>query len=35
MVQQTIKFRGGGVMMWSCITPSGRGMMCRIEGKMD
>jgi hypothetical protein len=35
MVQQTVKFGGGGVMMWGCMTPSGPGMMCRIEGRMD
>jgi hypothetical protein len=33
MVQQTVKF--GGVMMWGCMTLSGPGMMCRIEGRMD
>ena len=22
LVQQTVKFGGGGVMMWGCITPS-------------
>jgi hypothetical protein len=35
MVQQTIKFGDGGVMMWGCMTSSGPGMMCRIEGRMD
>jgi hypothetical protein len=35
MVQQTVKFGGGGVMMWGCTTPSGPGMMSRIEGRMD
>jgi hypothetical protein len=35
MVQQTVKFGGGGVIMWGCMTPSGLGMMCRIEGRMD
>jgi hypothetical protein len=35
MVQQTVKFGGGGVMMWGCMPPSGPGMMCRIEGRMD
>ena len=35
MVQQTVKFGGGGVMMWGCMTSSGPGMMCRIEGRMD
>ena len=35
MVQQTIKFGGGGVIMWGCMTPIGLGMMCRIEGRMD
>ena len=35
MVQQIVKFGGGGVMMWSCMTLSGPGMMCRIEGRID
>jgi hypothetical protein len=35
MVQQPVKVGGGGVMMWGCMTPSGPGMMCRIEGRMD
>lgn len=34
-VQQTIKFGGGSVMVWGCMTTSGVGYMCRIEGKMD
>ena len=33
MVQYPIKFGSGGVMMWGCMTPSGRGMMYRIEEK--
>jgi hypothetical protein len=35
MVQQTVKFGGGGVMMWGCMTLSDPGMMCRIEEIMD
>ena len=35
MVQQTVKFGGGGVMMWNCMTSSGPSMMCRIEGRED
>ena len=35
MVQESIKFGGGGVMMWGCMTSSGPGMMCRINGRMD
>ena len=35
MVQQIVKFGGGEVMMWGCMTLSGLGMMCRIEGRMD
>jgi hypothetical protein len=26
MVQQTVKFGGGGVMMWGCMTQSGPDM---------
>ena len=35
MVQQIVKFNGGGVMMWDYVTPSGPSMMYRIEGRMD
>ena len=35
MVQQTVKFGGGEVMMWGCMILSGLNKMCRIEGRMD
>ena len=31
MVQQIVKFGGGRVIMWGCMTPSGPSMMCRID----
>jgi hypothetical protein len=34
-ILQTIKFGGGYVMIWGCMTTAGVGLMCRIEGKMD
>ena len=34
-VQPTVKFGGGHVMIWGCMTAHGVGYMCRIEGKMD
>ena len=34
-ILQTIKFGGGNVMIWGCMTTTGVGLMCRTEGKMD
>jgi transposase len=34
-VQGTVKFGGGGLMMWGCITSQGVGHPCRIIGNMD
>ena len=34
-VKQTVKFGGGSVMLWGCMTFQGPGMFCRIEGRMD
>jgi len=34
-VMPTMKFGGGSVMVWGCMTMYGVGLMCRIEGKMD
>lgn len=34
-VKPTVKFGGGSVMIWGCMTVHGVGLMCRIEGKMD
>ena len=35
LVEGTVKFGGGSVMLWGCITWEGVGFACRIEGKMD
>ena len=32
--RQTLKFGGGSVMVWACITAQGPGYLCRIDGKM-
>ena len=34
-VQGTLKFGGGSLMVWGCMTPQGVGYMCKIDGKMD
>jgi transposase len=34
-VKSTVKFGGGSVMMWGCMTWWGVGYACRIEGTMD
>lgn len=34
-VQGTVKFGGGNIMIWGCMTWDGVGFMCRIEGRMD
>jgi transposase len=35
LVQGTVKFGGGNVMMWGCMSWDGVGYATRIEGKMD
>ena len=35
LVEGTVKFGGGSVMLWGCMTWEGFGFACRIEGKMD
>jgi hypothetical protein len=35
LVQGTVKFGGGNVMMWGCMGWDGVGYATRIEGKMD
>ena len=35
MVEGTVKFGGGNLMMWGCMSWEGIGFACRIEGKMD
>jgi transposase len=34
-VQGTVKFGGGSLMMWGCMTSHGVGYACRIDGRMD
>jgi transposase len=34
-VKGTLKFGGGNLMMWGCMTAQGVGFACRIEGRMD
>jgi transposase len=34
-VQGTVKFGGGGLMMWGCMTAQGVGYACRIDGGLD
>jgi transposase len=34
-VDETLKFGGGSIMMWGCMTYRGTGCGCRIEGNMD
>jgi hypothetical protein len=35
LVQGTVKFGGGSLMLWGCITSQGVGFACRIDGRMD
>ena len=34
-VSGTVKFGGGSLMVWGCMTPQGVGDMCKIDGRMD
>jgi transposase len=34
-VKGTVKFGGGGLTMWGCMTAQGVGHACRIDGNMD
>jgi transposase len=34
-IQGTVKFGGGSLMMWGCMTAKGVGYACRIDGRMD
>lgn len=34
-VKRTVKFGGGSLMMWGCMTAQGVGYACRIDGRMD
>jgi transposase len=35
LVQGTMKFGGGSLMMWGCMLWDGAGYACKIDGKMD
>jgi len=35
LVEGIVKFEGGSVMMWGCMTWNGVGMACKMDGKMD
>jgi hypothetical protein len=35
LVEGTVKFGGGSLMMWGCMTWEGVGLACKIDGKMD
>ena len=35
LVEGTVKFGGGNLMLWGCMGWEGIGYACRIEGKMD
>jgi len=34
-VQPTVKFGGGNIMVWGCMTAKGIGHLCKIDGRMD
>jgi transposase len=34
-VSGTVKFGGGSLMVWGCMTPQGVGHICKIDGRMD
>ena len=35
LVEGTLKFGGGSLMMWGCMLWEGVGFSCKIDGKMD
>ena len=35
LVEGTLKFGGGSLMMWGCMGWEGVGYSCKIDGKMD
>ena len=35
LVEGTVKFGGGNIMIWGCMSWKGVGYACRIEGRMD
>ena len=34
-IQQTVKFGGGSVMVWGCISCEGTGAITKVEGRMN
>jgi len=34
-IQPTVKYGGGSLMIWGCMTAKGVGYMCRVDGNMD
>jgi DDE superfamily endonuclease len=34
-IKGTVKFGGGSIMLWGCMTAKGVGYACRIDGSMD
>ena len=35
LVEETLKYGGGSLMMWKCITWDGPGYATRIDGRID
>ena len=35
LVEETVKFGGGSLMMWGCMLWEGVGYGCKIDGRMD
>jgi hypothetical protein len=35
LVEGTLKFGGGSIMVWGCMTWDGVGNTCKIDGRMD
>ena len=34
-IQQTVKFGGGSVMVWGCVSCEGTGLITKMEGRMN
>ena len=35
LVKRTLKFGGGNIMIWGCMSQEGVGYACKIEGKIN